>query len=37
VCLVPAYDKNGLIKRSVGVYYRDIGRVWQKEYAVDAE
>ena len=32
VCLTPAYDKNGLIKRSVGVYYRDIKRVWEKEY-----
>ena len=37
VCLVPAYDKNGLIKRSVGVYYRDIGRVWQREYEGDTE
>ena len=32
VCVVPAYDKDGMIKRSVGVYYPDIKRVWSKEF-----
>lgn len=27
-CAVPAYDKNGNIKRSYGVFYTDIGGVW---------
>lgn len=31
VCLTLAYDKDGLIKRSEGVYYRDIKRVWTKD------
>jgi hypothetical protein len=29
VCVAPAYDADGLIKRSVGVYYRDIGMIWK--------
>jgi len=28
ICVVPAYDKNGEIKRSYGVYYPDINMVW---------
>lgn len=28
VCIVPAYDKDGNIKRSQGVFYRDIGGVY---------
>lgn len=32
VCTSPAYDKNGIMKRSVGVYYRDIRRIWSKEF-----
>jgi len=28
VCVVPAYDKHGNIKRSYGVFYSDIGGVW---------
>lgn len=27
-CVVPAYDKDGMIKRSHGVFYSDIGTVW---------
>jgi len=32
VCVVPAYDKDGMMKRSVGVFYPDIGKIWSKEY-----
>jgi hypothetical protein len=28
VCIVPAYDKDGNIKRSYGCYYPDIGGVY---------
>ena len=28
VCVVPAYDRDGLMKRTVGVYYPDIGQIW---------
>lgn len=28
VCLVPAYDKDGNMKRSYGCYYRDLGGVY---------
>ena len=31
VCTSLAYDKNGLVKRSEGVFYKDIGRIWKKE------
>lgn len=30
-CLVPAYYADGTMKRSVGVYYPDIGMIWTKE------
>ena len=30
-CLVPAYDEDGNIKRSHGVYYDDLGYVWGRE------
>ena len=30
-CLVPAYDEDGNIKRSHGVYYEDLGYVWGRE------
>lgn len=32
ICIAPAYDKDGLIKRTVGVFYKDIGGIWKKEY-----
>lgn len=32
ICRVPAYDKNGCIKRNVGTWYSDVGGVWLKEY-----
>ena len=35
VCVAPAYDKDGLMKRTVGVYYRDLGCVWTKEMRND--
>jgi hypothetical protein len=35
VCIAPAYDKNGNMKRTIGVWYRDIADVWTKE--MDAE
>ena len=28
VCVVPAFDKDGLMKRTKGVYYPDIQAVW---------
>jgi hypothetical protein len=28
VCIAPAYDKDGNIKRSYGVYYADLGGTW---------
>ena len=31
VCKALAYDENGLPKRTVGVFYPDIGEVWTKE------
>ena len=31
VCTTPAYDKDGNIKRQVGVWYRDICDVWTQE------
>ena len=31
VCVAPAYDKDGLMKRTVGIWYRDIGMRWTKE------
>ena len=31
VCIAPAYDKDGMMKRTVGVYYRDIACVWTRE------
>jgi len=27
-CVIPAYEKDGTIKRTHGVYYSDIGTVW---------
>tara|TARA_Y100000389_G_scaffold201976_1_gene246073 strand:+ start:16405 stop:16884 length:480 start_codon:yes stop_codon:yes gene_type:complete len=27
-CVAPAYDKDGMVKRSHGVWYPDIGTVW---------
>jgi len=35
VCLVPAYDKDGNMKRSHGVFYTDIGGVWMGEGKVE--
>lgn len=35
VCMSPAYDKDGLMKRTVGIWYRDIGMLWTKELAND--
>ena len=32
ICIAPAYDKDGVIKRTVGVFYKDIGGIWKKEY-----
>lgn len=32
-----AYDKNGLVKRSVGHWYPDIGEVWTQEMANGAK
>ena len=32
VCKVPAYDRDGVIKRTVGVFYPDIGHVWKGQY-----
>ncbi len=31
VCIAPAYDADGMMKRTVGVYYRDIACVWTRE------
>ena len=31
VCVAPAYDKNGEIKRSKGVFYRDLGYIYGEE------
>lgn len=33
VCYALAYDKNGNVKRDVGVFYPDIGMTWTKELA----
>jgi len=30
-CVVPAYDKEGNIKRQNGVYYKDLGFVWGEQ------
>lgn len=32
VCIAPAYDKDGCIKRTKGMFYTDIGAVWSEEY-----
>ena len=34
-CIAPAYDKDGNIKRSYGVYYDDLGYVWGYEDDLD--
>ena len=31
ICRTPAYTKDGLIKRTVGTWYSDVGCVWQTE------
>jgi hypothetical protein len=31
LCIAPAFDKDGLIKRTVGVFYKDVGQIWSKE------
>tara|TARA_R110002126_G_scaffold30837_3_gene100200 strand:+ start:118 stop:861 length:744 start_codon:yes stop_codon:yes gene_type:complete len=31
VCKSLAYDENGIVKRTVGTYYPDIGMIWTKE------
>ena len=36
VCIAPAYDENGEIKRNVGTWYRDIANVWTKEMDMEA-
>jgi len=33
ICKSPAYGEDGLIKRSVGTYYPDIGMKWTKEFS----
>jgi hypothetical protein len=33
VCYAPACDKDGNVKRDVGVFYSDIGKTWTKELA----
>jgi hypothetical protein len=30
-CVAPAYDKDGFVKRSQGVWYADLGTVWTGE------
>lgn len=35
VCKALAYDENGVVKRSVGTYYPDIGTVWKGEQDAD--
>jgi hypothetical protein len=30
-CVKLAYDKNGMVKRTVGVFYPDIGEEWTQE------
>ena len=30
-CIAMAYDKDGMPKRTIGVYYPDVGAVWTKE------
>lgn len=37
ICLVPAYDKDGNIKRTFGTFYNDIGRVWYGEDITEEE
>lgn len=34
-CVAPAYDKDGNVKRSYGVYYDDLGYVWGYEDDLD--
>ena len=35
-CIAMAYDKDGMPKRTVGVYYPDMGAVWTKEMENDS-
>jgi len=37
VCLTPAMNKDGTIKRTQGVYYPDIDKVWSQEVAKEFE
>ena len=37
VCIAPAYDKDGLIKRSKGVFYPDINMIWKGDGVVEDE
>jgi len=31
VCVAPAFDADGIIKRTKGVYYKDLGMIWGEE------
>ena len=35
-CLAMAYDEEGFPKRTIGVYYDDVGAVWTKEMENDS-
>jgi len=30
-CIAPAYDADGMQKRTIGIYYADVGGIWTKE------
>lgn len=34
ICRVPAYDRDGLMKRTVGTWYSDIGGIWTNEHQI---
>ena len=31
VCIAPAFDKDGLMKRTKGVFYRDLQKIWTND------
>jgi len=37
ICLVPAYDSDGNIKRTKGVFYEDINAIWGEHTSPDME